>query len=1495
MLFFIGLKSLLFSQQTTDTYNWSRVNSGGGGYMTGLLFHPQQQGLVYVRTDIASPFRLDPGTDTWKYLGDKFSPEFGKDQGGSDGFAFDPADPNVIYAFMGRPDDFGSKDSGVWKSTNKGEDWQLVLSVYSSGNYKPSADTSIRSNGEPILVDPNNSNYIYAGTTKDGLYRSTTGGGKNTWVNVASVPADPSQIGTRCLAIDPNFTMPGTGNSQYVYVHVRDQGVFLSTDGGAIYNLMPGSPLTATRMKVAYDGVLYMTTKSGFWRYIPGVGTNYASGVWENISPANPRGNYRSFDIRNSSGGSQVLVTQTGTSGSKDVIWRKNGTAGSWEEMRADNGGIVQNNPADNYNYFRSPTSSNISDIQFDPFSDDVWFSDIYMVWRSKNIWASVIEVEAMYKGLANTITIDLSSPPASEEYNMGTLYTAHPDVEGFRFDDLEAGYTTKYSTIGPNATSVDFCEEQPHFMYIAKTWGFNPKYQGRILRSDNGISALPQPGETALFPENYFISWPHDDASTPGVNEGLNLDVGGAKLAVSATDPMNVVYFSGADAKGTRYTMDGGATWNDCVGLPSGGFVRRQCNGCSEYDFPMPIAADRIAGNIFYAYYDIDNTFWKSTDHGATWAKIDQASDDLPAWTGSSPFDPYRLAAAPYVSGNVWIALSENGLWASSDFGESFSKVNYFSKANQIAWGKNKPGQSNPTAYVYGLSGGQWGIYRSTDMGANWELISPANLPGGYPRTIAGDRSVYGRVFLGQVTTGVRYGELDTPAALDEIAQAPALINVEALSSSSAKITWTDNATNELKYRIFRKIDGEAEFSRVGVTGYDQTEYIDKDLTPNTTYVYLVKAWNAAGYVSSEEGSVVTPDPMLGLILSSACSKYPNYERRWEINNPNFFPVEVNWVVNTTGETGETTAAPGSSYFFTETVNPTDTVEITWVDDNNAEQQTNEDSTGTQCDLDVPLTPTNLSSIVLSTKKIEITWDDNATNEEAYKLERKTATSEFEEIAVLGTNISGFVDSDLNAETEYTYRVRAYNEFGHSLYSDEVTAQTLYRIVKITNLQGNFDLQAVNDNDGGNVNKGTAGSNNRQTWIIKSEPNGYISFENESSGFFLTKASDNNAIQKAYTGADNQLWKLSNTGDGSSYYIRNKDGNQALEGNGFTSGANVQIGAINFFAKQRWTFKDLNELEVVTLTNEQDGLYDLTAVDNSDGANVNKKTPEANELGQWKIAYAKGGYYTLQNMSSGYYLTATGLVDDSNAFQAAFDGTDAQLWEKSGWSKITLKNKLSGLVLDADGFFSGANTRVFQQNYFDRQKWAKKSIYASKIPENLTASNNNGSVNMSWESSDLKTVGYHVYRSTVSGGPYVKINNSIVESMDFVDSDIESETTYYYVVVSVDRLANESVYSNETSVSTPILGIEDADLIQKNRKDLKILPNPANDYFEILTDAKILDVKIININGQILIDKTYSKNDKNTRIDVSALPSGLYVVMTQTDNAVFRKKLVVE
>lgn len=86
-------------------------------------------------------------------------------------------------------------------------------------------------------------------------------------------------------------------------------------------------------------------------------------------------------------------------------------------------------------------------------------------------------------------------------------------------------------------------------------------------------------------------------------------------------------------------------------------------------------------------------------------------------------------------------------------------------------------------------------------------------------------------------------------------------------------------------------------------------------------------------------------------------------------------------------------------------------------------------------------------------------------------------------------------------------------------------------------------------------------------------------------------------------------------------------------------------------------------------------------------------------------------------------------------------------------------------------------------------------------VPLSGTGAHN---VALSWQETGSQIAGYNAYRSTVSGGPFSKINSSLITPTSYIDATVAAGQTYYYVVTSVSTAGVESAYSNEVTVVVP-------------------------------------------------------------------------------------------
>jgi hypothetical protein len=91
------------------------------------------------------------------------------------------------------------------------------------------------------------------------------------------------------------------------------------------------------------------------------------------------------------------------------------------------------------------------------------------------------------------------------------------------------------------------------------------------------------------------------------------------------------------------------------------------------------------------------------------------------------------------------------------------------------------------------------------------------------------------------------------------------------------------------------------------------------------------------------------------------------------------------------------------------------------------------------------PASPGGLVATDVSKQQINLSWIDNATNEDGFRIERCSGSgcTTFSQIAALGANITSYQNSGLSSNTSYSYRVRAYNTAGNSTYSNVASATT--------------------------------------------------------------------------------------------------------------------------------------------------------------------------------------------------------------------------------------------------------------------------------------------------------------------------------------------------------------------------------------------------------------------------------------------------------------------
>jgi len=700
-----GLTPAFAAGPSHQPYLWRNVKIGGGGFVSGIVFHPAQRDLVYVRTDVGGAYRWNQEDRSWIPLNDMLGKESATHLGVLS-LAVDPNNSNLLYLACGQYTQAWEKNHAalLW-SRDQGATWSRAALPFKLGGNEDG-----RSTGERLQVDPHDGGILILGTNHDGLWMST-GHQLDTWRQVAGFPA----AGVTFVLFDQRSGQPGNPTpTLYVGANSLETSLYRSTDGGKTWTTVSGQPTGLIPHHAALDsaGILYLTygnhlgpnglTDGSVWKFNP------VDGAWTNITPVKPTGDDKfgyaglTLDVRRPG---TLMVTTLDRWSKGDEIFRSTDGGATWTGLRAK---AAWDHAAAPYTARYQPHW--MGDIKIDPFNPDrAIFVTGYGVWACGALTAADSGEATRWTfrddGLEETVPAALISPPAG-----APLLSAIADVDGFRHDDLNASPPAgMYQPAFTSSTSIDFAEMKPAQVVRTHTAG-----------TGRGSCSLDGGTTWTLFGS----SPPPAFTNGPGA------------IAISA-DGGRLLWLP----KGSTpfYSTDSGATWKQSRGGPA---------STNDYRTTRP-TADRVNPDKFYIYDFIAGRIYASPDGGATFSVA----------SSSLPLDGGMLRAVPGREGHLWLP-TPGGLFRSTNSGAMFSKVSGVQEADQVGFGKAAPGQDHPAIFLAGRVNDVQGIFRSDDTGATWVLINDDQHRYGWISVIIGDPRTYGRVYLGTGGRGIIYGD---------------------------------------------------------------------------------------------------------------------------------------------------------------------------------------------------------------------------------------------------------------------------------------------------------------------------------------------------------------------------------------------------------------------------------------------------------------------------------------------------------------------------------------------------------------------------------------------------------------------------------------------------------------------------------------------------------------------------------------------------------------
>ena len=347
--------------------------------------------------------------------------------------------------------------------------------------------------------------------------------------------------------------------------------------------------------------------------------------------------------------------------------------------------------------------------------------------------------------------------------------------------------------------------------------------------------------------------------------------------------------------------------------------------------------------------------------------------------------------------------------------------------------------------------------IERKTEGGNFQEITSPvSNTTSWIDTTVMPGTTYYYQIYGWNAGGYGGYSNLSSVTTPSWLPLAPDQLNAWAIAASQINLQWRDNSNNETEFRIERSPNGAGSWVEIATTTDNTTVYSSRNLSAGTRYYYRVRAYDSVGSnysdYSDSASAVTYPPPTYNPSAPSTpvTSTVYGYELTIQFtdqsDNEEGFKIE-----RQEGEAGsfteidriEAISSSGSAVLYTDqTVTDTTTYYYRLTAYNShGDSAPPATSTAITTKGPPPLAPSALSATALSYNQVALAWTDNSGGQAlTFKLERKKAGGAYVQILSLLASITSYNDNNnIQPETVYYYRIRAYGDGGYSSYSNEV------------------------------------------------------------------------------------------------------------------------------------------------------------------------------------------------------------------------------------------------------------------------------------------------------------------------------------------------------------------------------------------------------------------------------------------------------------------------
>jgi hypothetical protein len=673
--------------------------------VTGLVFHPATANLLYARTDIGGAYRWNAANSTWTPITDGLG--FGAAESkyhGIESIALDPNDDKLVYMATGM---YTFEGNGrLYISSDRGDTWSHVPLPFTLGGNNPG-----RALGERLAVDPNKPSTLYFGSRESGLWKSTDSG--RNWAQVTALSsakmsaaqieaAGGSGMGVGVVVFDTGTKGSGTATQtiyaaispDYVNAAGLTSSLYRSTNGGTSWGPVatPVSGHHIPHMVRAADGMLYIafTKDAGPGAGGPGRLYRFDGSNWKLLRSVDPtqwtNPGLGGLSVSGSGATTRIALGVSNTWGNfsgQQIVQLSDDAGDNWREI--GDGALA---------------SGWVDDVEIDPFDrDHILHVHGGGVVETKNASATTPTWRSAIDGIEEIAAQAIVTPPPGASY---LLVNSSGDVGLWVHTELDKAPTLNPGTGWSNGNYADIAWADPQYLVgggvlnqtkaaVGYWSGDGGKTWSRFATLPAGASTnLGSQGSIAVTARNEFVWAPANSVPSYTTNNGASWTATNLPALPVVGQGWGRGYRLVADRKNPNkvYAFDsGGATWSGTPGRVYVSTDRGHSFTLSAGSLSAGMAADafwntsiavnpQAEGDLWVADGD---TVFHSVDSGATWTKLGQfKSANGVAGAGVIALGKAKAgasySAAVYVVGTI---DGVSGMYRSDDGGATWQRFN--------------------------------------------------------------------------------------------------------------------------------------------------------------------------------------------------------------------------------------------------------------------------------------------------------------------------------------------------------------------------------------------------------------------------------------------------------------------------------------------------------------------------------------------------------------------------------------------------------------------------------------------------------------------------------------------------------------------------------------------------------------------------------------------------------------------------------------------------